>query len=152
MKLETLLKLRLGKRGYWNAVAVTATERVLVILVVAIGMFMSPGQTLPASVCYCLFAWFSVDLWPAYAWRMHDLGRSGWTAGPLLFGVATLTMFGFFGVLTRAVAGANAPQWAMLSQFGLFAAPLGSIAFTIWLGLQKGDEAENKYQRWQPAA
>jgi uncharacterized membrane protein YhaH (DUF805 family) len=149
MTLATLLKLRLGKRGYWNAVAVTLTERVLLALVVAVGMYTAPGQTLPGWVFYCLFAWLSVDLWPAYAWRMHDLGRSGWTAGPLLFGVATLTLFGFFGLLTRAVAGANAPQWAVMAQFGLIAAPIGSIAFTVWLGLQKGDEGDNRFARWK---
>lgn len=149
MTFATLLKLRLGQRGYWNAVAVTVTERVLLILAVAIGMYVVPGQTMPAWVFYCLFAWLSVDLWPAYAWRLHDLGHSGWAAGPLLFGVATLTLFGFFALLTRAVAGVNAPAWSTLAQFGLIAAPIGSIAFTIWLGLQKGDEGENKFERWK---
>ena len=149
MTFATLLNLRLGKRGYWNAVAVTITARILLILAVAIGMYVSPGQTLPAAAFYCIFAWLSIDLWPAYAWRLHDLGRSGWAAGPLLFGVATLGLFGFFGVLTRAVAGANVPAWAILAQFGLIAAPIGSIAFTIWLGLVKSEDADNRFQRWR---
>lgn len=152
MTLAALLKLRLGQRGYWNAVAVTVTERVLLVLAVAIGMYATPGQTLPAWLLYCLFAWLSVDLWPAYALRMHDLGRSGWTAGPLLFGVATLTWFGFVGLLTRALAGAAAPAWAVMAQFGIIAAPIGSIAFTVWLGLQKGDEGDNRFERWTPRA
>jgi uncharacterized membrane protein YhaH (DUF805 family) len=152
MTLKTLLNLRLGRRGYWNAIAVTVTVRILLILAVAIGMYASPGQTLPAVFFYCIFAWLSVDLWPAYAWRLHDLGRSGWTAGPLLFGVATLGLFGFFALLTRAIAGANTPSWAILAQFGLIAAPIGSIAFTVWLGLLKGDEGDNRFERWKSRA
>jgi uncharacterized membrane protein YhaH (DUF805 family) len=150
MKFATLLNLRLGRRGYWNAVAVTVTERILLLLAVAIGMYASPSQTLPAVVFYCILAWLSVDLWPAYAWRLHDLGRSGWTAGPVLFAVAALTLFGFFGLLTRAVAGANAPSWAVVAQFGVIAAPIASIAFTVWLGLLKGDAGENRFERWKP--
>lgn len=148
MTLATLLKLRLGQRNYWNAVAVTVTARVLLVLAVAIIMNLSPSKTLPAATLYCIFAYFSVDLWPAYAGRFHDLGRSGWTAGPLLFGVATLTLIGFFGLLTKTLAGPAAPAWTTLAQFGLLAAPIGSIAFTIWLGFIKGEAGDNRFERW----
>jgi uncharacterized membrane protein YhaH (DUF805 family) len=147
---DILLKLRLGKRGYWNGVMVVLTLRVLLILAVALGVYVTPSQTLPSWVFYVVFIWISLDLWPAYAWRMHDLGRSGWTAGPLLFGVAMLSWLGFVGLLNGALAGSVAPPWTKVAQFGLIAAPLGSIAFTVWLGLQKGDEGENRFQLWKP--
>ncbi len=147
MKFTTLLKLRLGQRGYWNAVMIVAALRSLLILAIWLAILATPGRTLPSWVFYMVFVWISLDLWPTYAWRMHDLGRSGWTAGPLLFGVAMLCWMGFTGLLSRAVAGAGAPAWTTVAQFGLIAAPLGAIAFTIWLGLQKGDPDENRFKR-----
>ena len=147
---KTLLSLRLGRRSYWNAVMATLTLRVLLVLAVAIGVFVTPTQTLPSWVFYFVLLWLSVDLWPAYAWRLHDLNRSGWTAGPLLFGVATLTWLGFVGLLNRALTGGVPPAWTVVAQFGLVAAPLGAIAFTVWLGVLKGDDGENRYRRWKP--
>jgi uncharacterized membrane protein YhaH (DUF805 family) len=149
MILDLLMKLRLGRRGYLNAVMVALTLRVLLILAVAIAAFVTPTRTLPSWVFYVVFIWMSVDLWPAYAWRLHDMDRPGWIAGPLIVGVGALTLLGFTGLLNRALAGSVAPAWTNVAQFGLVAGPIMSIAFTVWLGLQKGDEDENRFTRWR---
>lgn len=148
MILRTLLALRLGPRGYWNGVILALTMRALLILAVGVGVVSTPSQTLPGWVFYFVFLWISVDLWPAYAWRLHDLGRSAWLAAPVLLGVAALTWLGFVALLTGALSNGAPPAWTVIGQFGLVAAPLASIAFTVWLGLRKGDPGENRFTRW----
>lgn len=148
MILKALLALRLGQRGYWNSVIIALTMRALLILAVFVGVVSTPSQSVPGWVFYFVFLWISVDLWPAYAWRLHDLGRSGWLAGAVLAAIAALTWLGFAGALNRALTGSVAPVWSQAGQYGLIAAPLASIAFTVWLGLRRGDPNENRYTRW----
>lgn len=145
---KALLALRLGRRGYWNSVIAALTMRALLILAVCVGVLATPGQSMPGWVFYLVLLWISVDLWPAYAWRLHDLDRSGWLAAPLLAAIAALTWLGFVGLLNRALSGSVAPAWAIAGQFGLIVAPLASIAATIWLGLLKSVPNENRYTRW----
>ena len=147
---KTLLSLRLGRRGYWNAVMATLTLRVLLVLAVAIGVFVTPTQTLPSWVFYFVLLWLSVDLWPAYERLLQGHGGPRELDALPTRRAADLTWLGFVGLLNRALTGGVPPAWTVVAQFGLVAAPLGAIAFTVWLGVLKGDDGENRYRRWKP--
>lgn len=86
-----------------------------------------------------------------YRRRLHDIGRSGWwTAGMLL--VATtpllagaLTMGPSFATFFRQKSHDFSTPQGHVFVFANLAAITIQLAFTIWLGLKKGDPGENRY-------
>jgi uncharacterized membrane protein YhaH (DUF805 family) len=102
-----------------------------------------------------------------YGRRLHDFGRSRWWAAGVLalalFPVVAGALLGDvafrYALFHNGVDGAGRSSWIYFGVIGF--AFLIQHSFTVWLGLQKGDEGENRYGRapgtperksWQPSS
>jgi uncharacterized membrane protein YhaH (DUF805 family) len=101
----------------------------------------------------------TVWLWAfAYITRLHDIGRSGWwTVAPMVASIIPLgigaTMLGpnFLKAASGNHTGLGDESiitWAV----AVTASAVVQQAFTLWLGLQRGDDGPNRFgSRWRTA-
>jgi uncharacterized membrane protein YhaH (DUF805 family) len=136
--LFNILATRINRRTYWLTVGT--------ILLLIYGLPLVIKIRIPAAGL--LIAWLV-----AYVPRLHDFGKSGWfavgctvlSAAPLLIAWAIIgpdlipILRGGDDMLKLA----ESSFWTGIA--AVFASSLIQIAFTIWVGVRRGDPAENRF-------
>jgi uncharacterized membrane protein YhaH (DUF805 family) len=121
------LNYRIGRPMYWLCIAL------LVAASLGIGIFTKSN----ASSGFA-FVWVML-----YAWRLHDLGRSGW------WGVgavgAMLALMAVALVIGLQLFGPDDPRFEPTASIGMVVAGLLQLGFTVWLGCARGDEGPNRF-------
>lgn len=132
------LKGRSGRKEYWISIAV------LLLVGSVLGYFRVPGAGGATT-----FLWILV-----WSRRLHDTGRTAWVSAiPLgLIVLATVLALAFGGrelvqAMDYARNGEGALDEPSAVMFVVVVLILLAIqfGFTIWLGLQRGDSAENRF-------
>lgn len=135
---------RIGQKDFWVGWLILFVAGLVLGLIPFIGQIAAIVLIYP-SVC-------------VFSKRLHDMGKSGWlAAAPYIVGIVALIiaiMMGGAGIVTAALSGnaENDPAAAaaVLSGLGgavgvMMLAGVFGIAFTLWVGLSKGDPGENRY-------
>lgn len=132
------LKGRSGRKEYWASVGI------LVLVGIALAVFRIPGAGAATT-----FLWILI-----WSRRLHDMGKSAWwVMAPIgvmvVICVAAFALLG--GPLMDAMKysetgnGKVTDQGATLFVALVIALFLIQLAFTIWLGVVKGEVSDNRF-------
>ncbi|KAA5801717.1 DUF805 domain-containing protein [Alkalicaulis satelles] len=131
---------RIGQQDFWIGVLILIAANVIFGLIPILGFFISLG-----------LIWVGIAI---YGKRLHDAGKSAWLhaipwgvsillgiIGGVMVGgtVFTAMMAGDDVDVAALIAGAGAASLLFLLSFVVW------IGYTIWVGVLKGDEGENRF-------
>jgi len=131
---------RIGQQAFWIGVLILIAANIIAGLIPILGFFISLG-----------LIWVGIAV---YGKRLHDAGKSAWLHAipwgvSILLGIIGGIMVGgtvFAAIMSgddvdmaAVLAGAGAASIFFLLSFVVW------IAYTIWVGVLKGDSGENRF-------
>lgn len=126
-KRANIFGFRIGRPLYWLLIGL------LVVLSLGLGLVTKSDASSGLAVVWAML----------YAWRLHDIGRSGWWS---VGAIAAMLLIMAAGLLIGLkLYGADGPRFETAASVGTILAGVLQLGFTIWLGCVRGDPGPNRF-------